>query len=267
MVVDIHTHAFPNDLAPRAVKKLSEVARIPARTDGTCEGLRTSMRRAGVDLSVIMPIATKPSQVRTINAWAVEVNATYEDLLSFGTLHPLQEDWAEEIERLVADGIRGVKLHPDYQEFFVDDAAMMPVYRALAEAGLLLLFHAGVDIGIPPPVHCTAERLARVLDAVPELTVIAAHMGGYLQWEAVEQFLIGRDLYLDASYSLADMGPDALVRLARAHGIERVLFGTDSPWTDQATELAAFRVLPLSEEEKAALLGGNAQRLLGLSTR
>jgi len=100
---------------------------------------------------------------------------------------------------------------------------------------------------------------------VPELTVIAAHMGGYLRWEAVEQFLIGRDLYLDASYSLADLGPDALVRLARAHGIERVLFGTDSPWTDQATELAAFRDLPLSEEEKAALLGGNARRLLGLS--
>lgn len=262
MIVDIHTHTFPDHLAARAVRKLAEVAQVPTFSDGTCAGLRASMRRAGIDLSAIMPIATKPSQVRAINAWAAEVNAAYDDLACFGTLHPLQEDWAEEIDRLVADGIPGIKLHPDYQGFFVDDAAMVPVYRTLADAGLILLFHAGVDIGLPPPVHCPPDRLTRVLDAVPNLTVVAAHMGAYQQWEDVDRYLVGRDLYFDASYSLADMGPAALTQMARAHGVERILFGSDSPWTDQAAELAAFRALPMTQEEIAAILGGNARRLL-----
>lgn len=267
MVIDIHTHAFPDALAERAVAQLASVAQVPPHTNGTCAGLRTSSRQAGIDLSVIMPIATKPSQVRSINTWAAQVNAAADGLLCFGTLHPQQEDWAAEIERMVATGIKGVKFHADYQGFFVDDAALFPLYRALAAAGLIVLHHAGVDIGLPPPVHCPPERLARALDAVPELTVIAAHMGGYAQWEEVERYLVGRDLYFDTSYSLADLGAERMAALMSAHGTARILFGTDSPWGDQSAEVAAIRALPLAAEEKAAILGGNAARLLGLAEK
>lgn len=265
MIIDIHTHTFPDELAPRAVAALAACGKISPHTDGTCAGLLASMRRAGVDHSAMMPIATKPSQARTINAMAAELNRRFPALTCFGTLHPAQEDWAEEIARLVADGIPGIKLHPDYQKFFVDDPTMLPIYRALAQAGRIVLFHAGVDIGLPPPVHCPPERLARVLDAVPELTIIAGHMGGYTQWDDVERHLLGRALYLDTSYSLGDLGAARMADLIHRHGAARVLFGTDSPWTDQAAVVAEIRALPLTDAEKAAILGENAARLLEIT--
>lgn len=264
MIIDIHTHAFPDTLAERAVSTLAEVSKIAARSDGTCDGLSASARKAGIDLSVVMPIATKPSQTRSINSWATEVNRNYENVLCFGTLHPAQSNWQEEVEYIVSNGIKGVKLHPDYQETFVDDPALIPILRGLADADLILLLHAGVDIGLPPPTHCTPDRLARMLDSVPGIKVIAAHMGGYLCWDDVEKHLLGRDLYLDTSYSLADLGGERMAGLIRTHGPDRVLFGTDSPWTDQSAELAGVRALSLAREEIDGILGGNAQRLLKL---
>jgi predicted TIM-barrel fold metal-dependent hydrolase len=264
MIIDFHIHTFPDEIAARAVPALAAEAGVPAYTDGTCNGVRASMRRAGIDLSCIMPIATKPSQSRAINAWAAQVNRQYDDLISFGTLHPDQEDWAEEIARVEELGLPGIKLHPDYQGFFVDEARLLPIYRALAAAGRILLLHAGVDIGLPPPTHCTPARLARVLDAVPELTIVAAHMGGYALWDEVETHLLGRDLYFDTSYTLADLGPARLAALIRAHGIERVVFGSDSPWADQADEVAGMRALELTDVELAEVFAGTAARLLSL---
>jgi predicted TIM-barrel fold metal-dependent hydrolase len=263
MIIDFHAHTFPDDLAPRAIAALSAKAGVPAFTDGTNAGLCASMRDAGIACAVLMPIATKPGQVRGINAWAAALNREGGALRAFGTLHPAQTDWAEEIARLAADGVPGVKLHPDYQGFYIDDPAHYPLFRALAAAERLVLVHAGIDIGLPPPVHCPPERLARLLDAVPALTVIAAHMGAYGQWEAVERELLGRSLYFDTSYSFAALGAARMLTLIRAHGVARILFGTDSPWRAQAAEVAAISALPLTDTERAAVLGGNAQRLLG----
>lgn len=267
MVIDIHTHCFPDAIAERAMEVLVGNCGVQPVLDGTCTQLQASMRSAGVDKSVIMPIATKPAQARGINRWAAEINGSSSDLISFGSIHPAQEDWREEIDRIAADDIKGVKFHPDYQEFFVDDPGLVPMYRALADAGLVVLFHAGVDIGLPPPVHCPPDRLARVLDAVPDLTVVAAHMGGYESWDDVERYLVGRDIYFDTSYSMADLGRERMSTLIKAHGTEKVLFGTDSPWTDQKAEVEAIRGLDLTEEEKTAILGGNAERLLGYQSR
>ncbi|OPZ86380.1 MAG: Amidohydrolase [bacterium ADurb.Bin429] len=264
MIIDIHTHTFPDALTERAIAQLSARAGVPAYTDGTCDGLRASMARAGVGVSCVMPVATKPAQVRAINAWAAEVNARCADLICFGVLYPGAEGWEAEIAQLVADGIRGVKLHPDYQDFFVDEPRAIELFRAIADAGLILLVHAGVDIGLPPPTHCPPDRLARALDAAPNLTVIAAHMGGFRQWEDVHYYLAGRDLYLDTCYTLPELGPEPMTALIRAHGPERVLFGTDSPWADQAADIAALRALPLTETEHTAILSENARRLLGL---
>ena len=156
MIIDIHTHVFPDHLAERAVATLSAVSKVPAHSDGTCEGLRYSQQAAGIDLSVIAPIATKPSQARAINAWAAGVNREYDDLICFGSIHPGQQDWQEEIARLVADGIRGVKFHPDYQDFFVDEPRLLPIYRALADARLIVLSMPGWISACRPP--CTARR-------------------------------------------------------------------------------------------------------------
>lgn len=264
MIIDIHTHVFPDELAPRAMEVLTGNAGIGAHTDATCAGLRASMRRAGISKAAVMPIATKPSQARGINQWAVEISRQGDEIICFGSIHPLQGDWQAEIDSIVADGILGVKFHPDYQQFFVDEPQFVPMFRALADAGLIVLFHAGVDIGLPPPVHCTPDRLARLLDAVPEMTVIAAHMGGYSLWDDVERYLVGRHLYFDTSFSLGDLGPNRMTELMRAHGLDQILFGTDSPWTDQTSEVAAIRALALTDDEIAAVLGANAERVLRL---
>ncbi len=262
-IIDFHTHIFPDALAGRAIAELSAKAGVPPFTDGTAAGLRASMRAAGIDIAIAMPIATRPKQAHSINKWAAELNAVDGGVISFGTLHPAQEDWAEEIAWLAENGVPGVKFHSDYQDTFVDDPAMIAICRALADAGLIALFHTGVDIGLPPPVHCPPERLARLLDAVPMLTAVAAHMGGFSQWEDVSENLVGRELYLDTSYSLPHMGADKFIEMVRAHGAQRILFATDSPWTGQAEEMAVIRALPLTDEEKAAILGGNAEIVLG----
>jgi hypothetical protein len=264
MIIDIHAHVFPDEIAERAVKMLAERSDGIAFADGTCAGLLASMQKAGIDRSAIMPIATKPSQVESINRWMLEIREKYPEFICFAALHPARECWKADIERIAADGFPGVKLHPDYQEFFVDDPQYIPMYKALADHGLILLFHAGDDVGLPPPVHCTPDRLARVLDAVPEITIIAAHMGGYLCWDDVYRYLVGRNLYFDTSYSLQDLGAEPMTALMKAHGIERILFGTDSPWTDQASSVREIRDMNLTESEIVAVLGGNSEKLLGL---
>lgn len=262
MIIDIHTHVFPDDLAARAIQHLTYGNTIPVYSDGTCDGLTASMTKAGIDFSVIMPIATKPSQVKGINQWAVEVNQKYKNLHCFGTLHPLMDNWEEEIEYLVSVGIRGIKLHPDYQSFFVDEPEMMMKYQHIADSGLILMLHAGIDIGLPEPVHCMPDRLAKMLDVVQGLKVIAAHMGGYKCWDDVERHLVGKNVYFDTSYSLMDMGPEQMVSLIQTHGADKVMFGTDSPWTDTKVEVDEFKALPLDDDELDAVMGGNAEKLL-----
>lgn len=271
MVVDFHTHCFPDSLASRAVSKLAALCGLQPYTDGTVSGLRRSMREAGVSLSVVQPVATRPQQVRTINTWAAEQDAIRrssrqpEQLLFFGTMHPDLADWREEIGRIKRDGLLGIKFHPDYQGFFVDEDRMWPFYEALFQEGLIILFHAGSDAGLPPPVHCAPERLARVLDQFPGGRIVAAHMGGYRCWEGVARHLAGKELYFDTSFSFAGLGAAGMARLIRAHGPEKVLFGTDSPWTSQLESLAGIRGLDLPPDGKERILCQNAGSLLGLS--
>jgi len=260
MVIDFHVHCFPDNLAPRAVTMLGDRAGIKPAIDGTVSGLRESMAAAGIDISVIQPVATKPQQVVKINDWAAEVNRN--GIIAFGALHPDFQGWEREIDRVRALGLKGIKFHPDYQCFYPDEDRMFPIYESLAASGLIVLFHAGVDVGLPPPYHGTPQRLRKVADAVPDLKMVAAHMGGFECWDEVNRYVVGCDVYIDTSYSLHQLGARAFVDLIKRHGVERVLFGTDSPWTGQKQEVEAIRSLALEEWEKRAIMGDNALRLL-----
>ena len=263
-IIDIHTHVFPDELAERAVKQLAGRSGETACLDGTVAGLEESMRRNGIEFGVTQPVSTKASQVASINSFAIELNGR-SALISFGTLYPDYEGNVAEIGRLKKAGIKGVKFHPDYQMFFVDEERMFPLYRQMADAGLIAFFHAGVDIGLPPPVHCPPDRLAKVLDRVPDLTVIAAHFGGFKMWDDVDKYLIGRDLCLDTSYTLAYLPAERLVKMARRHGVEKILFGSDSPWADQGEEIKLHAESGLTDSELQAVFYENAIRLLKLS--
>lgn len=264
-IIDFHTHCFPDELAAKALSKLSLAPSgedISYYTDGTLEGLKSSLRTAEIDLAVIQPVATKPQQVRKINDWAAA--NTGPPVIFFAGMHPDFSDWRQEFKRIKDLGFRGFKLHPDYQKFFVDEPRLFPFYEAAFDEDLFILFHAGVDVGLPPPYHCSPQRLARLLRIFPGAKIIAAHMGGYLYWEDVEQYLVGEDLYFDTAFSFAKMGKERMTKMILEHGPEKILFGTDSPWTDQGQELKNFFSLELSSDIKKKILSSNAAAILGI---
>lgn len=277
MIIDFHTHAFPDKLAPGALAHLVENAGKyahlygPARphTDATLAGLIASETRSGVDVSLVLPIATSPKPSQTLNNFAAQADKT-PGLRSFGSVHPENPEWREELERIAALGLRGIKLHPEYQGFFADDPACIEVVREAARLGLWVIFHAGADIGMPPPIHCTPERVVRLRQAAPDAKIILAHMGGYLCWTEVLEVLPAMGVAIDTSYSIPNH-PEShalFAAIIRAVGVENVFFGTDSPWEDQKAGVDATRRFlkeqRFSEGEAAAILGGNAARILGM---
>lgn len=265
MIVDFHCHVFPDKIAEKALGALSESGGESPVLNGTVADLLHSMKESGVTHSVILPVATKPSQVVSINDFAVSHHQK-NGLISFGGIHPLYEGWEEELRRLKAAGIRGIKLHPDYQDMFVDDPRMVEVMKKAAELGLMILVHGGMDISFKDVHHCTPERLERILPELENVgaTLIAAHLGGYAYLDDVERLLVGRNIYLDTSFVLGRFDTQQILRILSGHPAERLLFGTDSPWDSQKRMVAAIKGLPLNTEWKQAILYKNAARLLQL---
>jgi predicted TIM-barrel fold metal-dependent hydrolase len=262
MVIDFHVHCFPDELSSRAVETLAKRAQIAPRVDGTIDGIRRSMERSGVDCSVVLSIATKPSQTEKVNTWSASINK--DGIIAFGSIHPEFEGWSDELRRIKGLGLKGIKFHPDYQLFYVDEERMFPIYELAAELGLIIVFHAGLDVGLPPPYHCTPERLVKVVKAFPGMKIVAAHMGGFSYWDRVEEFLVGQDIYLDTSYSFGWIGNEQARRIITNHDYKKVLFATDSPWTDQGEEISRLKDLNLGADIESAVLGGNAVKLLEL---
>lgn len=263
-IIDFHTHAFPDELAPRAIAALEgEIDdQWKAKTDGTVAGLLGSMDDAGIDKAVICSIATKPGQFEPILAWCKAVRS--ERILPLASIHPDSEDPGRLIDRVAEAGLIGVKMHPMYQQYQADDFDRLgPIYDACAQAGLLLVSHCGCDIAYPGNDNADPARIAAVLDEYPRLNFVATHMGGWLSWPAVRKHLLGRDCWMETSFATLFMPPADLAELINAHGVDRVMFGSDSPWGHQGEELARIRKLPLPGEDIDAILGRNAEALLG----
>jgi predicted TIM-barrel fold metal-dependent hydrolase len=260
MIVDFHVHCFTDELAAKAVKTLSDRAGIPPRTDGTVQGIRNSMKRSQIDYSVLLPIATKPAQTEVINNWVA--SSCGDGIIAFGSIHPDYAEWKKELKRIKDLGLKGIKLHPDYQLFYIDDKRMYPVYEYLFSLGLVLIFHAGRDIGLPEPYHCTPDRLYKLACDFKGAKIVAAHMGGFSLWDDVERYLVGTEIYFDTSFSLGRVGDEQAKRIILDHGYEKILFATDSPWTDQGEEVDKMRSLKLGTEAENAILGINACKLL-----
>ncbi|MFH1007712.1 MAG: amidohydrolase family protein [Candidatus Latescibacterota bacterium] len=261
-LIDIHTHSFADPIARRAIEAFEKSTGTQAHLSGTTSDLRRSMEKTGIVLSVIQPIATKPAQVRAINTWAGEISG--DGLLPFATLYPGQSDWEAEVEEIRCAGFKGVKLHPDYQEFDPDDRALFPMYEKLQAEDLIVLIHAGDDMSFPPPGRATPKQVSSLVGHFPDLRIIVAHLGGFRMWDAVEEYLVGKDVYLDTCYTVGFLETKRITRIMERHGFERILFGTDSPWKDQKEEIDHIARLAIPDEAKCQILGGNAARLLDL---
>ena len=263
MLIDFHTHAFPEGIARRAVDKLSHVAGgLAPQTDGTLDSLKKVMDEDGVDISVVLSIATNPKQMHNVNNFAAEMDRDSR-IVAFGSVHPDAPDALEELERIAAMGLKGVKFHPEYQGFFVDEERMKPIYRKISELGLITLFHAGEDYGYPPPYHATPERLIRAIRWF-DSPVIAAHWGGAGFGREVIERLCGENLYFDLSYGYAAMPRPVAQAIVDRHGTEKLLFGSDAPWHRPEWELRLLNALDLSDEARERICWKNAAELLGL---
>jgi predicted TIM-barrel fold metal-dependent hydrolase len=261
-VVDFHTHAFPDRVVDRAMAALSETYGARPVATPTLSGLLAYMDASGVDLSVVMPVATRPDQVPSINDWAAA--SCSDRILCFGSLHPDLPNPAPEVARMVGMGLKGAKLHPHFQQFHPDDPRVFPLYEAM-QGKLIALFHSGQEIIDIPYVHARPARLARVHQTFPELTIVVAHMGGFRMWEEAREGLIGSEVYLETSFCPERDLPDPeFLGLIQAHGTARTLFGSDFPWGEAATDIARLCQLGLTQEEVETVAWQNAEALLRL---
>lgn len=264
MVIDFHTHSFPDSLAPRAIASLTKACGklYTPCSDGTVSGLKSNMEKFHVDISVIQPVITKPTQTKTLNEWAAAV--ADDKIIPFGGIHPETDDYKRDIDFVCSLGIRGLKFHAEYQQFTVDSPEMLRIYDYALSKGLIILHHAGFDPAFPPPYHSSPRQFANIAKNMRGGIMIAAHLGGQKQWDDVERYLPGTGIYLDTSMGFEYYPHDQFLRIVKAIGSDKILFGSDSPWSRADSEIATLKALPLTEADKQAIFCGNAKRILGI---
>lgn len=258
-IIDAHVHIFPEKIAEKAAESIGNYYGISMYANGTVEELVSNGDKINVDKYIVHSTATKVEQVETINDFIAETQSKNKKFIGFGTLHPGLDDVESEVNRIILLGLKGIKLHPDFQDFNIDDICMMPIYRAI-EGKLPVLIHMGDE----KKTSSSPERLANIIKIFPRLTVIAAHLGGYQMWEDSMKYLVGKNLYFDTSSSLAILDKEKATDLIKKHGVEKVLFGTDYPMWSHEEELQRFYNLDLTDEERELILWKNASRLLDI---
>ena len=264
MVIDFHTHAFPDSIAERAIAgllKASENRFLPC-SDGTLGRLKNNMDKFGVDISVVQPVITKASQLKTLNEWAKSIES--DKIISFGGIYPHTDDYKSDIDFVVSLGLKGLKFHPEYQDFVLDDKKMLPIYDYALSKGLMLLFHAGFDPAYQPPFRSNPKMFSNILNELKGGTIIAAHLGGQQQWDDVIEELCGKDIYLDTSMGFKYFTKEQFLKVVELHGVDKILFGSDSPWSRADEEIASLKAMPISEEDKQKIFYLNAKKLLSI---
>jgi len=261
--IDFHAHAFPEALAPRAMKALlAEAPGIKAYLDGTVADLLRSMDKAGIEKSVVCCIATKPEQYEPILRWCAEIRSAR--LIPFPSVHPADPACTDRIRRIRAEGFLGIKLHPFYQDFFADENRLFPFYEEVVRQHLLLVMHTGYDIAFARIRRADPEKLLGIVETFPDLKLVTTHLGAWQQWDEVRRHLLGRKIYMEMSFAMEELGPARTRAMILGHPDGYLLFGTDSPWTDQAGTLALLENLQIPGKKLQQILADNALGLLGL---
>jgi len=263
MLIDFHTHAFPEKIAQKAIEKLSFASGgLTPHTNGTFFDLKRLFRESNIDKAVVLNIATNAHQQKSVNDFAASINDN-QNIFSFGSVFPDAPDVLDELERIKDMGLRGVKLHPDYQGFSVDDEKMKPIYKKIGELGLITIFHAGQDYGFPPPYGATPEKMEKALKWFSS-PVVAAHFGGIGCEEQVLQRLCGKDIYFDTSFGYGTLPKYYAQEIINRHGADKILFGTDSPWHNAQMEIKLLNTLEISASDWEKITHKNAEKLLAI---
>lgn len=285
MIIDFHVHTFPTGISERVMEKLSKLSHTAYFTNGSVPGLQESMEEASVDYSVNLPVMTNAGQVEKVNSSLIADKETLwgQHIITFGGMHPDYGDYKKELRRLKENGIPGIKIHPAYQGTDIDDIKMMRIIDSASELGMIVLTHAGVDIGIYDHNYASVPQILKVIDEIRPPKFVLAHMGNWACWQEVESDLAGAPVWFDTAFSIGKVTPAAgdgtppylshnlsgeeFVRIVRKHGVDKILFATDSPWEGQKDYISRVEKMPLSKQEKEQIFSENAIKLLQLPER
>lgn len=260
-IIDFHTHAFPDSIAQKAMEKLQDDD-IVAYHDGRLSSLINSMDQAGITKSVICNIATRAKQFEPILSWCKEIAS--DRIIPFPSVHPNDTDCKRKIDIIYESGFKGIKLHPYYQEFVIDDRALMNFYKHIANKGLIVVMHTGFDFAFPYDRIADPIKVLNILDNVPDLKLITTHLGAWDDWDEVQKHILGKEIYMEISFSLEILDNNIAKEIILNHPEDYILFGTDSPWTNQQDALKRLLNLSLNSEKLEKILFKNAERILGL---
>ena len=269
MIIDFHTHIFPDKIADKTINYLMEKGGIPSFSDGKASGLINKMVDAEIDISVALPAMTSPTQFDSINRFAMEINRKYIDcdkrIISFGGIHPSCEDIDGKMRFIKESGFLGVKIHPDYQGTFFDDEGYIRILECAKEYDLIVVTHAGYDCGFKgEPIKCVPSMAKRVIKKVKHTKLVLAHLGGNEMLEEALDTLCGLDVYLDTAYVLNSVSENTFKKFVRRHGEERILFASDSPWSDIKRNVDTLKSFALDKKTENKIFYENAKKLLGI---
>ena len=261
MIIDIHTHAWPEKVSQRARENLEKVFGVKLVGDPTLKTLLAHMDKNNIDISAVCGVATKPEQVPSINEWLFSIRS--KRIKVFCALHPEYKDWKEELKKIKDSG-DGVKLQPEFQDFYIDDKKALPWYEEMQRLELPLIFHCGKELSGTMLVRSSPDRMAKLMKKFPGLKIIAAHFGGFELWDEVKKYLLGKDIYLDTSFFFHFLPIEEIKSMLLAHPEDRLLFGTDFPIVDQKKDIDFLRNLDISENLKKRIFSLNAKTLLSI---
>ncbi len=278
MIIDFHTHAFPDKIAAGAIKVLEGNGKIKANTDGTVMDLQKKTKEAGIDYSLVLPVVTSPKQTKSINDFAIKINFdndNYPNVLSFGGMHPDYDLFEEELIRIKKSGLKGIKLHPEYQNTYIDDDKYVRIIDKAFELGLIVIIHAGIDIGIDSDLKASPDRILNCKSKLKNNGIfVLAHMGSWKMWNEVYDKILGKDFYIDTAFSLGDiykedekiemLKENDVINFINKHQADKILFGTDSPWAKQKEYVNFMNKLNISKNDLNKIMGLNAKKLLNL---
>ncbi|MEG0074636.1 MAG: amidohydrolase family protein [Eubacterium sp.] len=268
MIIDTHMHLFPDKLCPQTIEKLAVTnpkKHLTPYGDGSVGCAEKNMKKWGVDLSVLLPIATNPRQQKSVNNFAKEIQDNYSNFITFGTIHPDAEDYEAELDRIVEMGFYGIKLHPDYQGFFVDEKRIFPLYQAISERNLPLVFHTGYDPVSPSCLHSPAERVVEVAKAFPDLQIIAAHTGGLAFVDGPKDIYMNLDnVHFDTAIASYTFKPKDYRKLIDLYTADKFMFATDNPWGNGQKDIDFMKAVGLNSDEWETIMHKNAETLLSI---
>ena len=269
MIIDFHTHIFPDKIAEKTIALLAQKGCITPFSNGKLEGLVNEMEKAGVDISIILPVMTNPAQFDSINRFAAEINESFlnkgRKLISFGGIHPDCEDLEGKMSFIKKSGFLGVKIHPDYQGTYIDDDKYVKILECAKEHDLIVITHSGVDGAYRDvPTKCTPERALRLIRRVPYSKLVLAHLGANEMPDEVLDTLAGEDVYFDTAFVLRYTSEETFKKIVKKHGEDKILFATDSPWSSVKSDVNIIKSFSLDKNTENKIFFENAKKLLGI---